>query len=223
MSKNDAQQRQRERLLAEISADATRTEAYTGRAEFDARVMAALARVPRDAFVPAASRGSAYLNRPLPIGYQQTISQPYIVALMTDLLDLGPDDRVLEIGTGCGYQTAVLAELAAEVFTVEVIGALQEPAERRLAALGYDNIRFSCGDGRLGWPSEAPFDAIIVTAAPRDLPPALPQQLAQGGRMVVPIGGQNRTQFLTRYRRDSDGNLTGEPGLPVAFVPLVRP
>ena len=218
----DSEHRQRERLLAEIRIDAQRTETFTGRGEFGAGVMAALGRIPRDAFVPAASRGSAYLNRPLPIGHRQTISQPYIVALMTDLLDLGPDDRVLEIGTGCGYQTAVLAELAAEVVTVEVIGELQEDAKRRLDALGYSNIRYQCGNGRLGWPSEAPYDAIIVTAAPTELPPALPEQLAPGGRMVIPIGGQHRTQFLTRYLRDSDGGLTEEPGLPVAFVPLVR-
>jgi protein-L-isoaspartate(D-aspartate) O-methyltransferase len=211
----------RQRLLKEIAADARRTEAYTGRAAFGERVMAAMGRVPREAFVSDGQRRDAYLNRPLPIGHGQTISQPYIVALMSDLLDLRAEDPVLEIGTGCGYQTAVLAELAAAVYTVEVIPALQQAAEARLAELGYANIHFRCGDGWAGWPEEAPFDAIIVTAAPPELPPALPPQLALGGRLLVPIGRQDRSQFLTRFVKNPDGTVTEEAGLPVAFVPLV--
>ena len=209
------------RLLREI-ADETRETAYrTGRSQLSGAVFAAMAAVPRHAFVPAADRSSAYANRPLPIGHGQTISQPYIVAIMTDLLDAGPSDRVLEIGTGCGYQTAVLAEVAGEVFSIEVIPDLAEAARKRLDDLGYANIHVRCGDGRRGWPEEAPFDGIIVTAAPLTIPPALVEQLAVGGRLVLPVGASGGAQSLLRCERRLDGTLAQQDVLPVAFVPLV--
>lgn len=219
---NADRSKERQKLLTEIAADAGRTAHYTGRATFKPEVMAALGRVPREAFVPTALRPEAYVNRPLPIGHRQTISQPYIVALMSDLLDLQPTDRVLEIGTGCGYQTAVLAELAGEVYTLEIITSLQAPAINRLGEQGYQNIQFQCSDGRKGWPDQAPFDAIIVTAAATEVPAGLCAQLAPEGRMLIPIGAQHETQFLTRIIRAGDGSFTKTEGLPVAFVPLVN-
>ncbi|MEE2689383.1 MAG: protein-L-isoaspartate(D-aspartate) O-methyltransferase [Pseudomonadota bacterium] len=219
---NDHFKRYRERLLQEVATDAAKTANYTGRASFSPDVLAALGRLQREHFVPAPARRNAYENRPLPIGYGQTISQPFIVALMTDLLDLRSTDRVLEIGTGCGYQTAMLAELVAEVFTVEVITKLQEGARDRLSSIGYTNIRYKIGDGWTGWPKEAPFDAIIVTAAASAIPRVLTAQLGRGGRMVVPVGQQNETQFLMRRTRKPNGALLEERGLPVAFVPLVK-
>ena len=212
----------RQRLVAEIKTDAQRTADHTGRAVFSQRVLEAIGTVPREKFVPEGAQRNAYANRPLSIGHGQTISQPYIVALMTDLLNLRPTDRVLEIGTGCGYQTAVLAELAAHVFTIEHIPELQMEARDRLEALGYDNISSRLGDGWRGWPGKAPFDAVIVTAAPATLPSALTAQLATGGRLLVPVGRQHETQFLTRILRREDGELEEERGLPVAFVPLVK-
>lgn len=212
----------RQRLVAEIKTDALRTANHTGRAVLSQRVLEAIGTVPRETFVPESARRNAYANRPLSIGHGQTISQPYIVALMTDLLDLSSSDRVLEIGTGCGYQTAILAELAAQIFTIEVIPELQAEARERLKALGYNNISFRLGDGWQGWAEEAPFDAIIVTAAPATLPPALTTQLATGGRLLVPVGRQHEAQLLTRILRREDGGLTEERGLPVAFVPLVK-
>jgi protein-L-isoaspartate(D-aspartate) O-methyltransferase len=182
----------------------------------------ALARVPRHQFVPRLERGLAYANRPLSIGHGQTISQPYIVAIMTQLLDPGPESRVLEIGTGCGYQAAVLAEIAAGVWTIERIPALAEAAAQRLARLGYTNIHVRAGDGSLGWPGEAPFDAIIVTAAAGAIPPALIDQLARGGRMVTPVGVPGREQALTVVDKARDGAITERTCLPVAFVPLVE-
>lgn len=213
---------QRQRLISEIAADACRTAEMTGRQTFSDRVMKAIGSVPRENFVPSTALLKAYANRPLPIGHGQTISQPYIVALMTDLLDLAPSDRVLEIGTGCGYQTAILAELAAEVLTVERVGELHQDAEARLEALSYQNVRYRLGDGWQGWPEEAPYDAIIVTAAPAHLPDALTAQLAPGGRLIIPVGRQHETQFLTRVIRGTDGSLQEEQCLPVAFVPLVK-
>ena len=171
--------------------------------------------------MPASSRPLAYLNRPLSIGHGQTISQPFIVAVMTDLLALAPESRVLEIGTGCGYQTAVLAELAARVYTVEMIAPLAEAARERLQRLGYKNVEFRTGDGREGWPENAPYDAIIVTAAARDRPDALVGQLASGGRMVAPVGRSGLTQRLMLIEKDAEGRIAESGRLPVAFVPLV--
>jgi len=209
-------------LLAQIADEAADTESWTGRRQFSPRVMAAMARVPRHRFVGRYDQGSAYDNRPLAIGHGQTISQPYIVAAMTDLLDLESDHRVLEIGTGCGYQAAVLAELAADVYSIEVVPALAEAARERLARLGYANVHVRHGDGFRGWPEEAPFDAIIVTAAPLDIPPSLPEQLKTGGRLVIPTGPRGGTQMLWRCVRRADGTLDCQRKLPVAFVPMVE-
>ncbi|MFO1155002.1 MAG: protein-L-isoaspartate(D-aspartate) O-methyltransferase [Rhodospirillales bacterium] len=182
--------------------------------------MDALAKVPRHLFVPANLRSSAYDNRPLPIGFGQTISQPFIVATMTDLLDLSPDARVLEIGTGSGYQTAVLARLAATVFSIELVPELAATSAETIAHLRLDNVRIRQGDGYAGWPGEAPFDAIIVTAAPPHIPPALVDQLHVGARLVVPIGEAGETQFLYRCVKRQDGTLDKSCMLPVAFVPM---
>jgi protein-L-isoaspartate(D-aspartate) O-methyltransferase len=211
----------RRRLLEEIEAEARDTERWTGRSRYSPAVMAAIAEVPRHEFVPGWEVPFSYANRPLGIGHGQTISQPYIVALMTDLLDLTGAERVLEIGTGCGYQAAVLAELAAHVYTLEVIPELAELARKRLLNLGYQNIDVRVGDGYLGWPEEAPFDGIIVTAAPPKLPHALVEQLTPGGRLVVPIGATGDVQMLYRYVREANGTLNGRQVLPVAFVPMV--
>jgi len=211
-----------ERLLGEIEAEARETRSWTGRDRFSERVMAAMARVPRHEFVPEWERGAAYVNRPLGIGHEQTISQPYIVAVMTDLLDLEPYDRVLEIGTGCGYQAAVLSEVAGRVYSVEVVSELAEDARNRLQALGYANVEVMNGDGYQGWPEKAPFDAIMVTAAPTAIPEALVDQLKRGGRMVIPVGRRNETQTLIRCVKQADGTIVRETKLPVAFVPMVE-
>jgi protein-L-isoaspartate(D-aspartate) O-methyltransferase len=207
-------------MLRDIRADVRLTFSYTGRNALAPRVMAAMARVPRHAFVPARLRGSAYLNQPLPIGHGQTISQPYIVALMTDLLDPRPEHRVLEVGTGCGYQAAVLAELVAEVYTLEVVAPLLEAARERLARLGYDNVQAERRDGWQGWPEAAPFDAILVAAAAPQVPPALVEQLRPGGRMAIPVGPRYGSQELLLLEKNSDGGLQRRKVLPVAFVPL---
>lgn len=182
------------------------------------RVLDVLRKVPRHDFVPANMRAFAYADEPLPIGSGQTISQPYIVAYMTDKLDLRQTDRVLEIGTGSGYQTAILAELADEVWTVEVVAALSENARAVLASCGYANIRFKVGDGTRGWEEAAPFEAIIVTAAPPAVPPALRGQLRDGGRMVLPVGIGYQELVLVRRRGDAFDETRL---LPVRFVPLV--
>lgn len=183
----------------------------------DPRVLDAMRRVPRHRFVPGDQRPHAYADRPLPIGHRQTISQPYIVAFMTEALQLAPDARVLEIGTGSGYQTAVLAELAAAVYSIEIVPPLAERAAAVLAETGYDNVRLREGDGYAGWPDEAPFDAIMVTAAPDHVPQPLVDQLAVGGRMIVPVGAQRQT--LTVLVRTDEG-VTEEATLPVLFVPM---
>ena len=187
----------------------------------DVRVLAAMGRVPREAFLPDAGRTDAYEDGPLPIGAGQTMSQPYIVALMSDLLDLKDSDRVLEIGTGSGYQTAVLTELGARVFSIECVDKLARPAAERLESMGCDTVEVRTGDGFEGWPDRAPFDAIIVTAAPELTPPALVEQLAKGGRMVIPLGRPHETQFLTLITKDAAGKVKDHALLPVAFVPLV--
>jgi protein-L-isoaspartate(D-aspartate) O-methyltransferase len=183
----------------------------------DTKVLDAMRRAPRHAFVPA---DLPYADRPLPIGYGQTISQPYIVALMTDLLRLAPHSRVLEIGTGSGYQAAILAELGHQVFTMEIVPALAERAAKRLSDFGYDTVQVRQGDGYFGWPDAAPFDAIIVTAAAPQVPPPLVQQLRLDGRMVIPVGAAFLTQQLMLIEKLADGTIRTEGLLPVSFVPL---
>jgi protein-L-isoaspartate(D-aspartate) O-methyltransferase len=207
-------------LIAELEEEARETATWTGRGRFSPRVMEAMRKVRREAFVPDDAAECAYVNAPLPIGCGQTISQPYIVALMTDLLDLKPDERVLEVGTGSGYQAAILAELAGEVFSVEVIPELGSRAAKVLAAEGYGRIALRVGDGSLGWPEHAPFDAIIVTAAARDVPPALLEQLGAGGRMAIPVGEPWGDQELRLIHKDAGGTVTSRRVLAVAFVPL---
>lgn len=192
----------------------------TGPAGISERVLAAIERVPRHEFVPLAQRPSAYRNRPLTIGDGQTISQPYIVALMTELMALKPQDKVLEIGTGSGYQAAVLGELAHDVYTIEIVESLGKGAAKTLARLGYNNVHAKVGDGYKGWPEHAPFDAIIVTAAPDHVPPALIEQLKPGGRLVIPVGGF--AQQLLVVTKNADGTTTHRDIVPVRFVPLTR-
>ena len=187
----------------------------------DARVLAALGKVPRQEFVPKDLRSQAYEDGPLPIGLGQTISQPYVVAFMTEALALRPQDRVLEIGTGSGYQAAVLAGLVAEVYTLELVEPLARRAEAILQRLGCTNVKVRAGDGTLGWPKAAPFDAIIVTCAPERVPQVLVEQLKEGGRMIVPVGSQGGTQELILLRK-RPGGLERQAVLPVRFVPMVR-
>jgi protein-L-isoaspartate(D-aspartate) O-methyltransferase len=214
--------RERDALLKEIDAMARDTGAETGRAVFSERVMAAMARVPRHSFVPATYSTLAYANQPLPIGHGQTISQPYIVALMTDLLDTKPGDAVLEIGTGSGYQAAVLAELVRQVYSIEIVAPVANRAAALLQQLGYKNIATRINDGYNGWPERAPFDAIIVTAAAPQIPPALIAQLKPGGRMVIPVGEISDVQFLLVLAKRANGTISTERSLPVRFVPLTR-
>jgi protein-L-isoaspartate(D-aspartate) O-methyltransferase len=188
----------------------------------DSRVLAAMGRVPRHLFVPAALRFRAYADHPLPIGNGQTISQPYIVALMTELAEVEPDDVVLEIGTGSGYQAAVLSQIAREVATIEIVPELAETARARLAELGYENVTVRTGDGYLGWKEKAPFDAILVTAAAPEVPPPLVEQLAPGAILVIPVGPQSQIQSLLRIEKAADGTTVTRDVLPVVFVPLVR-
>lgn len=184
----------------------------------DAAVLAAVGSVPRHLFIPEGERSNAYEDRPLPIGYGQTISQPYIVALMTSLLGLRPNSRVLEVGTGSGYQAAVLARLADQVYSVEILKPLGERARRTLAELGYKNVRVRVGDGYKGWPDAAPFDAIIVTAAPPSIPEPLLKQLKTGGKLVIPVGKTYQDLIVMTKRRD--GGFDRESVLPVRFVPM---
>ena len=212
----------RARMVAEIAAMARDTGAETGRPRFGDAVMAAMGKVPRHRFVPALQDIFAYDNRPLPIGEGQTISQPYIVALMTDLLDPKSADTVLEVGTGSGYQAAVLAELVAKVTTIEIVEPLARRARQVLGELGYRNVEVRVGDGYGGWPAAAPFDAIIVTAAPAAVPQPLIDQLKPGGRMVIPVGAPSDVQHLLLVEKQSDGRTTTKRTLPVRFVPLTR-
>lgn len=186
----------------------------------DPQVLDAMRSVPRHLFVPARNRDMAYNDQPLPIGEGQTISQPYIVAYMTEALDPGPDDRVLEIGTGSGYQAAVLAKIVKDVFTIEIVPKLGNRASKLLDELGYDNIHVRVGDGYLGWPEEAPFDAVIVTAAPEQIPEALIMQLREGGTMIIPVGRQGSVQRLLKGVRKGDQLITTKE-LDVRFVPMV--
>ena len=217
---DDAYTAERAKLREEVAALAAYTGDETGRAKFDSRVLNALAKVPRHRFVPTDQEKYAYKNRPLPIGYGQTISQPYIVALMTDLLNVKPGHRVLEIGTGSGYQAAILAEMGAEVYTIEIVEPLGKRAAGTLAAMGYDKLKVRVGDGYYGWEAFAPYDAIIVTAAASHVPPPLVQQLKPGGRMVIPVGAQFLTQHLELVEKEADGSVVSKQILPVRFVPL---
>jgi protein-L-isoaspartate(D-aspartate) O-methyltransferase len=192
----------------------------TGREQLDSRLLGVLQQVPRHRFVPSAHLDQAYANRPLPIGHGQTISQPYIVALMTDLLALRPGDRVLEIGTGSGYQAAVLAELAREVYSIEIVEPLAMRARKALAETGHGGVALRIGDGYYGWPEAAPFDAIVVTAAASHVPPPLVKQLKPGGRMIIPVGTAFLTQHLMLVEKQADGTLLNRQILPVRFVPL---
>ncbi len=188
----------------------------------DERVLSAMAKVPRHAFVPVSEQRGAYDDTPLPIGHGQTISQPYIVAFMTEALRLSPDDVVLEIGTGCGYQAAVLGELVRDVYSIELVPELAERARRTLEAEGYRNVHVRAGDGYRGWPDHAPFSKIIVTAAPDVVPAALVDQLAVGGTMILPVGPQFGDQELRIIRKTEQGLVT-EHSLAVRFVPMVTP
>jgi protein-L-isoaspartate(D-aspartate) O-methyltransferase len=207
-------------LIAEIVAETAETAYATGRSALDPRVLAAIAKVPRERFMRPGDAKAATLNLAMPIGYSQTISQPFVVALMTDLLDLAPGAKVLEIGTGSGYQAAILAELTPAVFSIEVIPELAAQARATLDACGY-SLALKLGDGNRGWPEEAPFDAIIITAATPQIPPALMAQLKPGGRMVLPLGQPGEGQMLTVVEKQPDGAIATRDTLPVAFVRLV--
>ena len=209
-------------MIEEIVETVTYTSEHIGKQKLSASVMEVMARVPRHEFVAPELRPFAYRNRPLPLQEKQTISQPYIVALMTDLADLDSDDVVLEIGTGSGYQAAVLAELVNRVHSIEIIESLGRQASSTLKRLGYTNIFLRIGDGYHGWPEKAPFDAILVTAAPESVPEALLQQLKPGGRLVIPVGKQNSVQTLRVLEKDERGQIVNRDVLPVGFVPLTR-
>ncbi|MFQ5955951.1 MAG: protein-L-isoaspartate(D-aspartate) O-methyltransferase [Kiloniellales bacterium] len=209
-------------MVEEIEAEVLETQAWLGKSALDPRVMAAMAKVPRHEFVPPDQDSLAYINAPLPIGYGQTISQPYIVAVMTDMVAPEDDHTVLEVGAGSGYQAAILAEIVGQVYTIEVVPELAEQARERLERLGCANIEVRAGDGSLGWPEHAPFDGILVTAAARKIPPALIDQLKSGGRMAIPVGGRFMSQDLTLVEKGVDGKVSKRSVLPVAFVPLVK-
>lgn len=208
-------------MLDDIRAGMKATRRSVGKSQLDDRVMEAMAAVPRDAFVPGHLRTAAFADGPLPIGHGQTISQPYIVALMTDLIAPRDDQRVLEIGTGSGYQTAILAHLCETVYSIESIPALSEVAKKRLRRLGYTNIILRCGNGYLGWPEYAPYDGIVVTAAAPRVPQALVDQLKPGGRMAIPVGAPFAAQSLRLIEKGLQGEIVSRDLLAVAFVPLV--
>lgn len=212
-----ARQRLRDRIIAQIHE----TAGLTGCHELSTRVLEALATVPRHRFVAPEQLDLAYADMPLSIGSSQTISQPFIVALMTELLAPDPDAVILEIGTGSGYQTAVLATLVRQVYSIERIPTLAESAAQRLDELGFSNITRRCADGGKGWEEQAPFDGIMVTAAAQTVPPALIQQLKPGGRLIIPVGQQHRSQALYVITKRADGGLESRNALPVVFVPLV--
>jgi protein-L-isoaspartate(D-aspartate) O-methyltransferase len=207
-------------MVSEIESEMRLTQIYTGHSGLSETVKAALFAVPRHQFVPEDLLDAAYDNKPLTIGFGQTISQPYIVALMTELLQLTSDSVILEVGTGCGYQTAVVAEIAKRVYTIEIVDDLSSQAQAQLQILGYNNIKAKIGDGRQGWPEHAPFDAIIVTAAGPEAPPALIAQLKSDGRLVVPVGEPFNSQQLLLIEKDAKGILSEREILPVSFVPL---
>jgi protein-L-isoaspartate(D-aspartate) O-methyltransferase len=210
-------------MIAEIEAEMAETADLTGRSSLSPRVGAALAKVRREAFVAAPEAPYAYANTPLPIGHGQTISQPFIVAIMTELLDLVPGDVVLEVGTGSGYQAAILAELVRHVYTIEVIPELAAGARSALADEGYASVEVRCGDGAIGWPEHAPFDAIVVTAAAPAIPAALIDQIRPGGRMIIPVGRGAFEQRLVLVAKSADGEVATRDVLSVVFVPLTHP
>jgi protein-L-isoaspartate(D-aspartate) O-methyltransferase len=211
---------ERRAMVDEITATVRETRAATGKQTFDERVLVVMGQVPRHAFVPADQLPYAYRNRPLPIGHGQTISQPYIVALMTDLARVEPGHKVLEVGTGSGYQAAVMAHLAQAVYSIEIVEPLGLQAKERLQKLGYDKIQVRLGDGYHGWAEHAPYDAILVTAAASHIPPPLIRQLKPGGRMVIPVGAAFMVQQLMLVEKNLDGTVSTRQVLPVRFVPL---
>jgi protein-L-isoaspartate(D-aspartate) O-methyltransferase len=212
----------RHKMMEEVLADIALEAPYTGNSTLSTSVMEAMQKVERHLFVPASLIMSAYLNRPLPIGYGQTISQPLIVAMMTELMQVKDSDKVLEIGTGSGYQAAVLGEIAKSVYSIEIIRPLGEQAAERLKSLGYNNVHVRISDGYYGWPEVSPFDAIIVTAAASHVPPALLKQLKPGGRILIPLGMHFMTQYLMLIEKQMDGSVTSRQILPVRFVPFTR-
>lgn len=212
----------RNRLMAEIAVEAAHTAGHTGIAAFSERVMRVIGSMPRHEFVPAELQPYAYLNRPLPIGYDKTVSQPFIVALMTELLDLQADDVVLEIGAGAGYQAAILAELAQRVYSVDIIEELALGADRRLRRLGYENVQIKIMNGYYGWPEHAPYDKIMVTAATDLIPTPLLAQLKPGGRLVIPTGIPEK-QALTLVEKSPTGSIAAREVLPVRFSELEDP
>jgi len=213
---------QRQAMLEAVRQSVQESASYTGIATLSDDVLAALGAVPREEFVPLSQRPRAYLNIPLPIAGGQTISQPLIVALMTEMLQPQPSDIMLEVGTGSGYQAAVLSRLVKHVYSVEIVPELAESASQTLRRLKYDNVTVRAGDGYAGWPEHAPFDGIIVTAAAPAIPPPLLQQLKPGGRLVIPVGEHLGEQELMLIEVDSQGNVSRESKLPVRFVPLTR-
>jgi protein-L-isoaspartate(D-aspartate) O-methyltransferase len=196
-------------------------EQIRARGVSDARVLDAMRKVPREQFVPPDVAARAYADSPLPIGEGQTISQPYIVAYMTEVLGVSPGHKVLEVGTGSGYQAAILAELARDVYTIEIVPALARRAEQTLRSLSYSHVQVREGDGYAGWPEQAPFDRIMVTAAPEEIPKPLIEQLAPGGRLVTPVGAQGQTQWITIVEK-TDRGVTERRTIPVQFVPFTR-
>ncbi len=212
---------ERQAMIEDLRHHARLSEEY-GAPPIGERTLAMLGRVPRHEFVPDGQKPYAYENRPLPIGAEQTISQPYIVALMTDLAEVTKDDVVLEIGTGSGYQAAVLSELADHVYTIEIVEELGQRAAKTLKRLGYNNVTVRIGDGYAGWPDHAPFDAILVTAAPLEVPEPLIEQLAVGGRMVIPVGAEDEVQILRVLTKKADGVVVVSDVIAVRFVPLTR-
>ena len=210
----------KKQMLREIEREAAYTRNMTGRGKFAPEVMKAMEKVPRERFVPEGARYQAFYNGPLPIGHGQTISQPYIVALMTDLLDCRPEDEILEVGTGSGYQAAILSRIVRQVDTIEIIEPLSVRAADTLKSLGYTNVACRIGDGNRGWPEKAPFDGIIVTAAAPTIPPSLIEQLKPGARMVIPVGLPYSHQELMLVEKNKEGKISTRDVLGVVFVPL---
>lgn len=219
-AENTNYEQQRKTLVETIKSDVEETAKFIGTNALQAKVMQAMATVPRHLFVPKPQRLFAYYNQPLPIGYGQTISQPYIVALMTHLLNLKSSDKVLEIGTGSGYQAAIIAQLSNAVYSVEIVPELAARAKKTFVELKLDSIHSKLGDGYYGWEEYAPYDAIIVTAAASHVPPPLIKQLKPGGKMVIPVGSSFYVQYLVVINKDENGKISARQVLPVRFVPL---